>query len=91
MNCDPEDLPEALVNAKVESSVLRDLKKGKSPAADAAPNQVRNARYKLFLEADNLLVSCLSSIEAETNPADIIEFMDLSRTCAKVASVVRGK
>lgn len=91
LNCDPEDLPEEIVNAKVESTILRDLKKGKEPAADAPPSQVRKARHRLFFEADNLLLTCLDSIETEVDPAIVIEFMNLSRTCEKIVAIARRK
>ena len=91
LNCDPEDLPEEVINQKVETTILRDLKKGKEPAADAPPSQVRKARHRLFFEADNLLLTCLSSIETEADPALVIEFVNLSRTCEQIVSVARRK
>lgn len=90
LNCEPENLPEEIVNAKVETTVLRDLKKGKEPAADAPPSQVRNARHRLFFEVDNLLLTCLRSIESEPDPAVVTEFMNLAKTCAKVVSIARN-
>ena len=89
LHCNPEDLPEEIVNDKVETTILRDLKKGKEPSADAPPSQVRKARHRLFFEADNLLLTCLRSIESEPDPAVVTEFMNLAKTCAKVASIAR--
>ena len=91
LNCDPEDLPEAVINEKAEKNLLRDMKKGKPLAADAAPSQVTKARHQLFFEADNLLITCLKSIEAEMDPAHVVELMNLSATCAKIVSLARPK
>lgn len=89
LNCDPEDLPEEVINGKVESTILRNLKKGKQPAANAPLSHVRNARHRLFFEADNLLLTCLNSIEPGTEPALVTEFMNLVRTCEQIVSVAR--
>ena len=91
LNCDPEDLPEELINEKMERTILRDLKKGKDPAPDAPPSQVRNVRHRLFFEADNLLLTCLRSIESELEPAAVIELQNLAKTCQQIVYVARRK
>lgn len=90
LNSHPEDLPEEVINTKVENTILRDLKNGKQPAADAPAGNVRNARHQLFFEADNLLLTCLSSIEAEADPVLVTELMNLVKTCEQIVSVARG-
>ena len=91
LNCDPEDLPEEVINQKAETTILRDLRKGKEPAADAPASQVRKARHRLFFEAENLLLTCLNSIESESDPSLVVEFMNLSTTCEKIVSFARRK